>query len=424
VRILRSYFALPEPLPVPSGTVVIETVGREPQIRLSDDPWVCLRFHQVTIRGMHEQMLAEAVHEVTRSIACLPGNGSQSNRAGGLAPDVDLGLSSYLTVVEAMTVFESPEGQPDDWSGRAQDLNPRSDPFLRCFRLVQDHARAYRLAVDARTRLLTYERLAPFVVSYLAELDQAEQSALASLFDDSNIVWKGPALVLLEHMNLAAPSSEPEIRGDLAERTRFWLTEIRAGGQLMVWREQLLTAQHLSTVEGDHAAGVVFAQTASETFLDVLLELLMWEERQEPLAVAPKFAEGEFTQRVKAEFAGRLGGRWSLDGAGVVASWFHGCSRLRHRIVHGGVQPSRSEAESAIDSVFSLQAFAFDRLTAKRTTYPRTTLMTVAESGLRRRGLWSGGIKRFAENDARTEPSWRQAFREWHDVVSEASRPS
>ena len=65
-----------------------------------------------------------------------------------------------------------------------------------------------------------------------------------------------------------------------------------------------------------------------------------------------------------------------------------------------------------------------DRIAAQRTSFPRSTLMTIAESGLRARNLWSGQIKRFAEDVAPVEANWRDSFTEYHQQLIEAASPS
>lgn len=73
--------------------------------------------------------------------------------------------------------------------------------------------------------------------------------------------------------------------------------------------------------------------------------------------------------------------------------------------------------------MYDVQKYAFDRLCDRRDQYPRVTLMTVAQPGLERRGLWSGEIERFAKQQAPAEPNWQLAFREWHRQLVEASAP-
>lgn len=68
------------------------------------------------------------------------------------------------------------------------------------------------------------------------------------------------------------------------------------------------------------------------------------------------------------------------------------------------------EADLTSDS----EQHVMDRLVDQRTVYPRSTLLTVAESGLRLRDKWSGPIKMFAEEVADTAPNWLDDLRTRH----------
>lgn len=57
------------------------------------------------------------------------------------------------------------------------------------------------------------------------------------------------------------------------------------------------------------------------------------------------------------------------------------------------------------------------RLIDRRNAYKRVTLMVLGKPGLERYGMWSGKIKRFAEEEADEEPRWDESFRAWHDEV-------
>ncbi len=84
-------------------------------------------------------------------------------------------------------------------------------------------------------------------------------------------------------------------------------------------------------------------------------------------------------------------------------------------MVHGGYRPRRTEAAAAVRAVLGFEKHIYDRLVVRRNEYPRSTLMTVAEQGLRKRDLWGGQIRRFAEEVAPTEPPWRESNRTWRD---------
>lgn len=156
-------------------------------------------------------------------------------------------------------------------------------------------------------------------------------------------------------------------------------------------------------------------QTSSEVLLDEVLALLLWEDKVPPVAAAVDFKEGQVAKRLKSMLEPRLGGQRATKTPGPVGSWHKQCVKLRNRVVHGGCRPSRGEADSAYEALLGLERHVMDRLVDKRTVYKRSTLLTVAESGLRRRGKRSGQIKTFAETVADTEPNWLGDFRDWHD---------
>jgi hypothetical protein len=147
--------------------------------------------------------------------------------------------------------------------------------------------------------------------------------------------------------------------------------------------------------------------------LDAILALLMWEEGVAVEDAVPLFEEGKVLRRLKQELQPRLKGQWSTE-TGAVGVWFRSAYQLRHRVVHGGYSPAPAEAATALEAGLGLQHFVMDRIAERRTTYFRAALMTVAEEGLRRRDLWSGQIKRFAEEVAPTESSWRDSFTSWY----------
>jgi hypothetical protein len=132
----------------------------------------------------------------------------------------------------------------------------------------------------------------------------------------------------------------------------------------------------------------------------------MWEEGVTASNAATAFEEGKVVKRVVTEFPPRLKGTWKVDGSGPVADWFSDTYRVRHRVVHGGFEASRAEAQSAFDATRGVERFLFQRLALARNRYPRSALMTLAEAGLSKRGMWKGKIKRFHEEVAPTEDNW------------------
>ena len=378
--LLRWFFALPEPLPVPDGWGFIEPVGNHTDdARLPDDPAVRIVIHQVENEwGLSTLGAARALEEVLGRSEGLPGAMASSEEEKGLER-----LPTSYSVVEAITPAESPDPTPDDWSGRPADLSPRSDALMRCIRLISDVVRGYRLASATFVALPTYEQVPSPVILFHASgtiettvIDGQPQEVLR--VPD---VWEGPSIVLLDHTNFPDTFPGPTLEGGLASKFDFWMWQLRSGTPLVLWRERYIEAGRSLYVQGDRGVAVVLANTASEVLLDSILALLLWEEGALPVEAAILFEEGKALARLKSQVAPRLKGNWSLN-QGPVGEWYTNAHRLRHRVVHGGYTPTRAEAVHALDVVHNLERFLFDRLANQRTRYPRATLMTVAEQGL------------------------------------------
>ncbi len=311
VEVIRFFFALPEPLPLPSDFFALELVGEQPHELGDADSWVRLRLHQVTMPGGRAAALVGAMLQVAGDLSKSPGR-----RGTGAVGDLDQLPPVAVTVADAITPARSPVAPASDWSGEARDLSPRSDAFNRCVQLVQDYARAYRLAAHAPYGTMTYERLPPIVLAYTGGLRQCWETdqGLLHIADPREVEWSGPDFVLLEHLNLGDPTLGPEVDEEIVWRTKHWLYELRSGAALLAWREHLAAAERAMAAEGDYGAAVVLAQTASEVLLDRLLALLLWEEGRAPAEAASKFEEGKLSKRVRTELPPRLGGtcRWKV----------------------------------------------------------------------------------------------------------------
>lgn len=402
---------------MPDGMTVQDHVGDLPDAPTSDeDPWVALTFHQVSSPYGRTTGGMDAVSKV---LASTPGllerdpDAPDRAAAAGALPDLEIAY----TVVDAITsdVDVCDDRQPFDV---AQELPPTADPFNRCLRLVQDLARAYRVTVQGLSELPTYERLPYPIFAFRAvgELIEVEQDGLTGVIVGvPEPGWGGPQLMMLEHMNPPDPILGPPVEGDVADQFDYWVAQIRDGNPLMLALEGFLEARRALEVEGDYAGAVVLAETASEVAVDGVLALLLWESGVEPEDAAGRFEEGKVTRRVRNDLPALLGGDWRLEGTGAAAVWFRDAVRLRHRVVHGGYRPRRTEAAAAVRAVLGFERHIYDRLAVRRNEYPRSTLMTVAEQGLRKRDLWGGQIRRFAEEVAPTEPPWRESNRTWRD---------
>jgi hypothetical protein len=427
----RFVFVLPEPLPFSDGTRFSDHIGDKPDaVPRPDDPWVSL-----TIRQEHNSFgrtagSMKAMNDVVRrtpdlSVGADDGEGHavQDSRNGTATP---ASLPIPYTVVDAVTQSESPDhsAEPVD---KAQDLAPRVDAFNRCLRFATDLVRAYRVVDSALIGPPTYERVPHPVLAYQADAELVhvnEEGVVGVIIGVPEGGWSEPYVMQLEHYNLPDQVIAEHLEADRLAKFNHYMEMLRYGNPFLQWNEMYLDARRALYVHGDYSSAVVLALTASEVMLDALLSLLLWEAGETPERAAGRFEERKITRRVRTDLAGLLGGNWNLDGAGPPGQWFRTAVRLRHRVVHGGYRPSRLEASAAVQAVLDMERHAFARLIERRGTYPRSTLMTVAESGLRARNAWKGKIRTFAEDVAPSEPSWQDSFADWRDRLTELTLQS
>ena len=412
LRLARLFFVLPEPVSLPDGFNVVMATGDVGASEfLPDDPQVSLIFHQVDTSFGRMEGAMEAKLRATGQAAGLPRQREERP---------DFGLTVEWTVVEAMTQWDSPDPIPDVDAEHPAHWTSRTDIFARCLYAARQVVRAYRQATDTPCELPTYARTVSPVLVYSA--DGVRETAVAADGDVLVVLrptqneWDGPILMPLAHGNLADPHRGRAFDKNVGARFRHWFSEEQRSNPLSLWRERWLEARRAHEVLGEEGQAVILANTSCEVLLDTILALLMWEEEETVESAAPVFGEGKMLRRVNQEITPRLGGSWSTE-RGPVGDWYQHTYRLRHRVVHGGYAPSVSEGSAALNSAVRLHEFVMNRIVERRTTYPRAALMTVAEEGLRRRGLWSGQIKRFAEQVAPTEPSWRNSYAGWYRAL-------
>ncbi|MDR7160933.1 hypothetical protein J2X42_003662 [Arthrobacter sp. BE255] len=377
-----------------------------------DDPDVSLVFHQLEYTHGRMAGVSQAVLKATERSGTVKPPASSST-------DFESSVKTAYTVVEALTPVESPDKSGEAALGSAQDAEPRSDEFMRCLRLVTDYVRAYRLQSGLGVALPHYERIPFPVLRFTApgvrEVYRQDQGPFSVLRPTA--AWQGPQLVLLEHKNLADPLKGESLSDEQVSEFHQWMRYLRQGNPVVLWRERIIEADEAINGLGDRSGGVILANTATETLMDVILSLLLWEEGVDPKDAEKLFVEGKVLQRITRELSSRLGASWSTA-EGPVGEWFEASYLLRHRIVHGAYWPTHPEAVRALRAAKDLHTFAFDRIAAKRNIYPRSTLITVARTGLKKRNLWGGKIKVFAEQNAPTESDWSVSFRDFFKEVS------
>ncbi|MFD7985469.1 hypothetical protein ACFV4M_19140 [Kitasatospora indigofera] len=320
---------------------------------------------------------------------------------------------STCTVISAVTELTPPEAAEISYE-IPQDVPPRFDPFNRCLRLISDPCRTYRVAFKVPYSIPSYEKL-PAIILY-----SVGQQGSPDEFGEGTFAWGPNGALMLDHKNISDIAIDPWLEPESVERIRFFRRFLQDGNPFFLWLEWIQEARRALTVDGDYALAVVLANTASEVFLDALLSLLLWDSGADPESAAGYFEEGKVTRRLKSNFPSLLGGNWSLDAPGPIASWFKQSFQLRHRVVHGGYRPTRAEAAKAVQLVYSLENYCYTRLADKRGIYPRATLMTLAKDGLQRRGLWKGAIKKFSEDASENGEHWGESFYHWRENLNTA----
>lgn len=414
--LLRYFFVLPEPVSLPNGYQHWSLVGDDPANLREDDPEVSLIFHQVDVPGGRATSAVQALTEVLAASPGLP-----------TPPDTQQELDGTVefTVVEAVTPAESPDSIPEADEHFPARWGPRADSFARCVVLTDRVLRAYRQATESLFGPVAYVRVLSPVMVFQADgvrestwIDGVLHIMTRPLGD-----WRGGTVMLLDHTNFADPFRDAQFTADIQMRFEHWLFEDQRGNPLGLWRERIVEARRALHVTGEHAQAVLLANTSAEVMLDVVLALLLWEEGLQPSDLTATFEEGKVLRRVTSEFPKRLKGTWNTS-SGPMGEWYQSAYRLRHRVVHAGYRPTPGEADAAINAVFGLQRLVMDRIATQRTVYLRSALMTLGQEGLASRGLWSGKIRAFAENDAPKEPNWRDSFSAFYRDLIVALTPS
>ncbi|MBE7324580.1 hypothetical protein IEQ44_07940 [Nocardioides sp. Y6] len=404
VELVRYFFAIPEPLAFPDGFQHFSTfpTGGESEDSATI-PYAALTFHQVDVEGGRTETAQRAVMKV-------------ASQADGLDIDTDgnvepIGISVPFTVVEAVTLSESPEEISEADAARPRRWSPRQDAFTRCVAAANEALRAHRHVTEGTHGLLTYVRLPLLVLTYRAPALRRYviKDRELHVFIDPTGHWEG-GIMLLDHTNLGDPFPSQDWTEETTDGFRHWLTELQSDNPLLLWRERYVEARRALHVTGDLTSTVLLANTSCEVLLDTVLALLLWEEGVTEADAAPIFEQGKILKRVNTQFPVKLRGNWSVDSQGPLADWYQNAYRLRHRIIHGGYHPTEAEAETALNVAHALQDFLWERLVDRRNTYPRSTLITVAQSGLENRNLWSGKIKKFSEEVGPTETRWLTAY--------------
>ena len=411
LKLARVFFALPEPIGVPDGYRAVIPIGESDDV--ANQMFVSLVLHQVESSHGRASAVGEAISKVIDREVDLVSPKPHS--------EFPL-LESDWTVVEAVTPWDSIRDIPMEDANHPAHWTPENDTFTRCLFAAREVVRAYRQKSGVPCELPSYVVTPSPVLIYSAEGESRFVPEYEAYVTKPTESWDGPSLVLLDHFNQMDPVRRKVFdQRDLYEMRKWGESQLQRS-PLILWRERWLAARRCHEVLGEEGLAVVHANTSCETLLDVVLGLLLWEESVPPRDAAKIYTDQKTMARITKNLQPRIGGNWSTA-KGPISNWFNRTYRLRHKVVHGGYLPSIKEASSALEGAFEFHNFIFDRLAEVRTKYPRTALLTVAEPGLRSRGLWAGQIRKFAEEIAPFEANWDASFTGWYEELVDASSP-
>ncbi|MBB5512979.1 hypothetical protein HD598_001666 [Neomicrococcus aestuarii] len=414
VELTRHVFTTRIPIPLPDGFQFAGPADA-PGTGKSEDRsnWVQFQVHHVESGASTDLRAAEAVFKVAE----------KSARRLTQGENADSVQREYWTVVDSVTPTETRSGQASD--DRVLTRNWEEDSLLRIVHVLREVVRAERAHSRSRQGIPSYEQILSPVLGYqeigeyLLNSDSPEASHFFTIFPR----WSNPSLVLLDHQNVGL--DQVSARADVAQSDpalSSWLVDLELGLPSILWRERLADADYQFHTEGRYDLATILSTTATEILIDGLLKLLWWEKSLSDSETSAAFVAEAFNSsrdsvtRMNKYLAPMLGGTWS-DPTGPVQQWLKNTWKLRHRSVHAGYFPRYQEADLALKSSYEIATFFFDRLSEKRNEFSRVCLSTVAQSGLEKRNLWNGKIRRFAETVAEREPDWRLSMKMFLDEV-------
>ncbi|MBW3590068.1 MAG: hypothetical protein KY429_11690 [Actinobacteria bacterium] len=310
------------------------------------------------------------------------------------------GLNVERTIVEMAIPFEEPsEEEMDDVLSQAFDFG---------ISILREFQRSYALVRKRPLTLVSRQRL-PFSVLGLRRIANDEDQ------------WPEALSVYFVSMNVHSITRDEDFTDADFQRLESALNVQSRGAVFTLYADLSREAKVALELNGEYRQAVILAATATEVALDSLLCHLMWEEVKRPEEAAALFDQSRgFISRAKSHLSPRLGGNWSLTGAGQVALWHSNLFLLRHRIMHAGYEPTSEEATAALnDGLGTLDSFIAERLSEPTAIakYPRTAMAVLGKQGLEQRSRWNSVLEQLADDP--NEPNWIEAFGRWRLTMDE-----
>lgn len=183
--------------------------------------------------------------------------------------------------------------------------------------------------------------------------------------------WKEEAAgIFLLHWQV--PIEKPELDAVSHERVVWYASVLKQGWNPFILPKELLLSARRELLGGVYRDAVIFAQTAVETFLSLLLTYAMKEEGMQEAEIESMMVESSFVTRLRKEYHHRFGGNWVVSSpSGEVSTWYNKTYGLRNRVAHGGYLPSWSEATSALDAATEMLGYCTALVERSRKRYPQ-----------------------------------------------------
>lgn len=173
--------------------------------------------------------------------------------------------------------------------------------------------------------------------------------------------------------------THPELAPELLERVAWFTHVLEEEMNPFAVSEELAVAATRELMAGAFQEAIVFAQTAVETQLSLLLRHAMRQEGKADSEIDAYFDSSTFGGRLRRDFHTRFGGDWNVKGSdSIVSRWHDSLYRLRNRVVHSGLHPTGPEASVAVESGAAFREFMVARVQASAHRY--STLQPFFES--------------------------------------------
>lgn len=255
--------------------------------------------------------------------------------------------------------------------------DPVGDAFERVMTLSRLRIDSIRVATGAKIPSMSFERVYPLYHILLAGDD--------GKWEHNNIV------IDPDRPHAFAP--RPATRAELAKADKF-LTDDSLDDPVVLFRDLASRGQTLLS-EGDYLSATLVTATASEVLIKALAYVVVWEEKTQRTS-NPAWAIGRskllnaFPSTLASEvLPGALGDYWKYaTDTDPLWNWRESLYKLRNRIVHEGHRPSYEEASRGVASLSELSTHVAERLAAKAQKFPRSAMILLGDSDLRKRGAF------------------------------------